>query len=142
VCEALCFGWIDSTYRRLDDDHGAVWWSPRRKGSPWSSSNKARVARLEAEGRMTDAGRAAIERARADGSWALLEPVEALVVPDDLAVAFAERPGARERWAALSPTAQRAYLYWIATARRDPTRARRVDETARRVAAGLRPEDR
>ena len=61
IREALCFGWVDSTYRRVDDERGALWWSPRRKGSLWASSNKERVARLEAEGRMTDAGRAAIE---------------------------------------------------------------------------------
>ena len=85
VCEALCFGWIDSTYRRIDDERGALWWSPRRKGSMWARTNKARVERLEAEGRMTDAGRAAIERAEADGSWTILEPVEDLIVPDDLA---------------------------------------------------------
>ena len=76
VCEALCFGWIDSTYRRLDEERGALWWAPRRKGSVWARTNKARVERLEAEGRMTDAGRAVIEQAKADGSWTVLEPVE------------------------------------------------------------------
>ena len=84
--EALCFGWVDSTYRSLDDERGMLWWSPRRKGSLWARTNKERVARLEAEGRMTDAGRAAIDQARADGSWTILESVEDLVVPDDLAV--------------------------------------------------------
>ncbi len=78
ICEALCFGWVDSTYRRLDEERGTLWWSPRRKGSLWASSNKARVERLEAEGRMTEAGRVAIEAAKADGSWTILEPVEAL----------------------------------------------------------------
>ena len=142
VCEALCFGWIDSTYRSLDDERGALWWSPRRKGSLWARTNKTRVERLEAEGRMTDAGRAAIERAKADGSWALLEPVEDLVVPDDLAVALGSQPGAQERWDAFPATAQRAYLLWIYTAKREATRAKRVAETADRVAAGLRYEDR
>ena len=142
VCEALCFGWIDSTYRSLDDERSALWWSPRRKGSVWARTNKARVERLEAEGRMTDAGRAAIERAKADGSWALLEPVEDLIVPDDLAAAFAARRGAQEHWQDFPPTAQRAYLLWVYTAKRAPTRARRVEETAERVAAGLRYEER
>ena len=142
VCEALCFGWIDSTYRSLDEERGALWWSPRRKGSMWARTNKARVERLEAEGRMTDAGRAAIERAKADGSWTVLEPVEDLIVPDDLAAAFDAHPGAPERWDAFPPTAQRAYLFWIYTAKREATRAKRVAETAQRVAAGLRIEDR
>jgi uncharacterized protein YdeI (YjbR/CyaY-like superfamily) len=142
VCEALCFGWIDATYRRIDDERGALWWSPRRKGSLWARTNKARVERLEAEGRMTDAGRAAIERARADGSWTLLEPVEDLVVPDDLAAAFADRAGAREQWESFPPTAQRAYLLWIYTAKRAATRADRVAETAELVAYGRRFEER
>ena len=142
VCEALCFGWIDATYRRIDEERGALWWSPRRKGSVWARTNKARVERLEAEGRMTDAGRAVIERAKADGSWTILEPVEALIVPDDLAAAFDEHPGAREQWEAFAPTTKRAYLYWIVSAKREPTRAKRVAETASRVALGLRFEER
>ena len=142
VCEALCFGWIDSTYRSLDDERGALWWSPRRKGSLWARTNKVRVERLEAEGRMTDAGRAAIERAKADGSWTLLEPVEDLIVPDDLAAAFGSRPGAWERWNAFPATAQRAYLLWVYSAKREATRHKRVEESAARVAAGLRYEER
>ncbi len=142
ICEALCFGWVDSTYRSLDEERGMLWWSPRRKGSLWAGSNKERVARLQAAGRMTDAGRAAIEAAKADGSWAILDSVEALVVPEDLAAVFAGQPGTLERWEALAPTARRAYLLWIATAKRPQTRARRVAETADRVARGLRYEDR
>jgi uncharacterized protein YdeI (YjbR/CyaY-like superfamily) len=142
VCEALCFGWIDSTYRSVDDERGMLWWSPRRKGSLWARSNKERAARLEAEGRMSDAGRAAIERAKADGSWALLEPVEALIVPEDLAAALDERPGARKRWESLPPTTRQAFLLWIATAKRPATRERRVAESADLVAAGKRLDQR
>lgn len=141
VCEALCFGWIDATYRRIDDERGALWWSPRRKGSLWARTNKARVERLEAEGRMTDAGRAVIERARADGSWTLLEPVEDLIVPDDLAAALA-MAGAVDAWAQLSATAQRAYLLWVYSAKRPATRERRVTESAALVAQGKRLEER
>jgi uncharacterized protein YdeI (YjbR/CyaY-like superfamily) len=142
ICEALCFGWVDSTYRRVDEERGMLWWSPRRKGSVWARTNRERVMRLEAEGRMTDAGRDAVEAAKADGSWSILEPVESLTVPDDLACAFTARPGAIERWEAFAPSAKRPYLLWIATARRPETRARRVRETADRVARGLRYEDR
>jgi len=141
ICEALCFGWVDSTYRRLDDERGMLWWSPRRKGSMWARSNRERVARLESEGRMTDAGRSAIEAAMADGSWSILESVEALLVPEDLAAAYVARPGTVERWDALSPSAKRAYLLWIVSARRPDTRARRVIETAARVASGRRLGD-
>lgn len=142
VCEALCFGWIDSTYRRIDTERGAQWWSPRRKGSFWARSNKDRVARLEAEGRMTDAGRAAIERAKADGSWTILDSVEALVVPDDLAVALDERAGARDRWQGMVPTTKRPYLLWIATAKRDDTRQRRVRESVELIRQGKRLDER
>lgn len=138
VCEALCFGWIDSTYRRIDDERGALWWSPRRKGSLWARTNKVRVERLEAEGRMACAGRAAVERARADGSWTVLEPVEALEVPDDLASALARHEGARASWDALPPSARREYLLWIVTAKREATRQQRIGTTAERVASGHR----
>jgi uncharacterized protein YdeI (YjbR/CyaY-like superfamily) len=142
VREALCFGWIDSTYRSLDDERGMLWWSPRRRGSLWARTNKERVARLEASGRMTDAGRAAVERAKADGSWAILESVEDLIVPDDLADALAARTGADEQWAAMPPTAMRAYLLWIVTAKRSETRVRRVQEAADLIQQGRRLEQR
>lgn len=142
ICEALCFGWIDATYRRIDDERGALWWSPRRKGSVWARTNKARVERLEVEGRMTDAGRAVIERAKADGSWRLLEPVEDLIVPDDLAAALEAHAGAEEQWDAFPPTAQRAYLLWVYSAKREATRAKRVAETAELVSQRRRLEDR
>jgi uncharacterized protein YdeI (YjbR/CyaY-like superfamily)/molybdopterin converting factor small subunit len=142
VREALCFGWIDSTYRSLDEERGMLWWSPRRKGSLWARTNKERIAQLEDTGRMTDAGRAAVERAKADGSWGILEPVEGLIVPDDLGAALAARPGAGERWAAMPPTAMRAYLLWIVTAKRSETRARRVHEAADLIQQGRRLEDR
>lgn len=142
ITEALRFGWIDSTYRRLDDERGMLWWSPRRKGSVWSQYNKARVARLEAEGRMTAAGRAVVAQARADGSWTILEPVEQLILPDDLAAALDVRPGARQRWEAFTPTAKRGYLLWVVSAKREATRARRVAESADLIAQGRRFEER
>ena len=142
ISEALRFGWVDSTYRSLDAERGMLWWSPRRKGSYWARTNRERVARLEAEGRMTDAGRAVVAAARADGSWTILELVEDLVVPDDLSEALEARAGARERWEALPPTARRAFLRWLVTAKRAPTRAARVAETAELVAEGKRFEER
>ena len=140
--EALCFGWIDSTYRSLDGEHGMLWYSPRRKGSVWARTNKARVAKLEAEGRMTPSGRAAVEAAKADGSWTILEPVEDLIVPDDLAAALDGRPGAREHWESFPPTAKRSFLFWIVTAKRAETRARRVTESADLIEQGKRLEER
>lgn len=138
VIEALRFGWIDSKGRRLDEDRTMLWFSPRRAGSAWSRPNKERIARLEQQGRMAAAGRAMVDRARADGSWSALDDVENLVVPDDLADAFASHPGSRAHWDEFPRSARRAILEWIMQAKRADTRARRVDQTARLAARGQR----
>jgi uncharacterized protein YdeI (YjbR/CyaY-like superfamily) len=113
--------------------------SPRRPGSGWAASNKARIARLEAEGRLAPTGRAAVERARADGSWTLLDSVEALEVPDDLAAEL-DAARARGRWDALSRSARKAHVFAIVTAKRAVTRARRV-AAAVATAAGQDRQD-
>jgi uncharacterized protein YdeI (YjbR/CyaY-like superfamily) len=139
VQEALCFGWIDGKAARLDDERTMLRFSPRKPGSGWARSNKLRVERLLAEGRMAEAGLARVEEARRDGSWTRLDAVEDLVVPEDLAAAFAGRPGAWEHWDGLPRSVRRTALAWIAEAKRPGTRARRVGETARRAARGERP---
>jgi uncharacterized protein YdeI (YjbR/CyaY-like superfamily) len=138
VEEALCFGWVDSKAGTLDAERSLLWFCPRRRGSGWSRSNKERIARLEAQGLMAPAGRALVESAKADGTWTLLDDVENLVVPDDLAAAFEARPGSRARWDAFPRSVRRANLEWIALAKRAPTRTRRVEETAGRAARGER----
>jgi uncharacterized protein YdeI (YjbR/CyaY-like superfamily) len=139
VLEALCFGWIDGKSAGLDDDRTMLRFSPRKRGSGWARSNKLRVERLLAEGLMTEAGLALIEEAKRDGSWARLDAVEDLVVPDDLAAALASRPGARENWDGFPRSVRRAALLSIVEAKRPETRARRVAETARLTARGERP---
>jgi uncharacterized protein YdeI (YjbR/CyaY-like superfamily) len=130
VEEALCFGWIDGVIRRVDDDRLMEWFAPRRPKSTWARTNKERVARLEATGLMTDAGRRAVEIARTNGSWESLDVIDALVVPDDLAAALAERPEARERFDASSVSVRRSALAWVYQARRPQTRAARVEQIA------------
>ena len=93
VVEALRYGWIDAVQRVIDDERSRLWFAPRRRRSGWAASNKQRIARLEAEGRLEPAGRAAVEAAKADGTWSLLEELERLDVPDDLAVALDRAPG-------------------------------------------------
>jgi uncharacterized protein YdeI (YjbR/CyaY-like superfamily) len=139
VQEALCFGWIDGKAARLDDQRTMLRFSPRKQGSGWARSNKLRIERLLADGLMTEAGLARIEEAKRDGSWTRLDAVEDLVVPEDLAAAFADRPGAREHWDGFPRSVRRAALAWIAEAKRPQTRARRVGETARLAARGERP---
>ena len=139
VQEALCFGWIDGRAGKLDDQRTMLWFSPRKPGSGWARTNKVRIERLLAEGLMTEAGLARVEQARQDGSWTLLDAVEDLLVPDDLAAAFADHPGAAERWEGFPPSVRRAALEWIVQAKRPETRARRVGETADLAAKGERP---
>lgn len=138
VEEALCFGWVDSKSGSLDDERGLIWMSPRRAGSAWSRPNKLRVERLEAAGLMTDAGRRPIEAARADGTWTLLDEVEDLVVPHDLAAAFGTLPGSRETWESFPRSVRRANLEWIVQAKRPATRADRVARVAELAARGER----
>lgn len=139
VEEALSFGWIDGTARPVDADRSMIWLAPRRKGSVWAASNRERVERIEREGRMRPAGRAVVERARADGSWSVLIPAERGEVPDDLADAFAAAPGARETWDGFPPSVRLQALSSIYMAKRAETRARRVADIAARTAAGERP---
>ena len=138
VEEALCVGWIDSAGRTIDDERRALWFTRRKPGSGWARTNKERIMRLEADGRMTDAGRALIDAAKADGSWTLLDDVENLVVPHDLAAAFDRYPGSRAQFDAFAPSARRAILEWIVQAKRDATRAARLEESARLAAQNVR----
>jgi uncharacterized protein YdeI (YjbR/CyaY-like superfamily) len=138
VTQALSVGWVDSKQVPLDDERTMLYFSRRRRGSGWAGTNKRRIAALERDGLMTDAGRAVVDAAKADGSWTLLDDVERLVVPPDLAGAFDAVPGSRARWEAFPPSARRALLEWIALARRPETRARRVAETAERAGSGER----
>lgn len=136
VCEALRYGWIDAVQRPLDDVRSMQWFAPRRPASGWSRPNKLRIERLEREGRLEPAGRAAVEAAKANGTWQLLDDVEDLVVPEDLDAAFTARPGAREHWDGFSPSSRKQMLTWIVTAKKPETRARRVQEIADRAAEG------
>ena len=134
VEEALCFGWIDSKVVKLDPGRTLQWFSPRRPRGTWARTNKERVERLTAAGLMTPAGLAVIEEAKRTGTWTLLDDVEDLVVPDDLAAAFDGVPPARANWDAFSRSARRAILVWIVQAQRPETRAKRIAETARLAA--------
>ncbi len=133
VEEALCFGWIDSQVRRVDDDRVMQWFSPRRAGGLWSALNKERIERLVGAGLMTERGQSVIDAAKADGSWSQVDDVEALVIPGDLEDALAAAPDAQHAFDALSDSAKKRFLWWIHSAKRPPTRARRIDETIRQL---------
>jgi uncharacterized protein YdeI (YjbR/CyaY-like superfamily) len=138
VEEALCFGWVDSKPGKLDAERTMLYVAPRKAGSGWAKPNKDRVERLLAAGEMAPAGSAKVEAAMADGSWAKLDAVEALVVPDDLAAAFGRHPGSAGFYEAFPRSAKRGILEWIVQAKRPETRANRVEETARLAAKNER----
>ena len=131
VEEALCFGWIDSTVRPLSDAQYRQLFTPRKPKSTWSRTNKERVARLTKVGAMHAAGLAAIAVAKENGAWTSLDHVEALTVPPELARALEATAGAAEGFAALAPSARKAYLHWISQAKRAETRERRIADVVR-----------
>ena len=138
VEEALCFGWVDSRPAKLDARRSLLLFSPRKPGSAWSGVNKDRIARLTAEGRMAEAGLAAVVRAQADGSWTRLDGASALMEPPDLLAALAALPGAQAAWRGFPPSHRRANLEWIAQAKRPATRAARIAQIAACAARGER----
>lgn len=138
VRELLCFGWIDSKGQRVDEDRTSLLVCPRRPGSGWSRVNKEHLELLRAQGRIRSAGQAAIERAVADGSWTKLDEVETLREPDDLSTALDTVPQARRHWDAFPRSARRALLEWIASAKTQPTRDRRITRTVEGAAVGRR----
>lgn len=138
VAHALCVGWVDSKGNRLDDERTMLWFTRRKAGSGWSRPNKARIERMSEAGLMLPAGQVAVDAARADGSWSLLDDVENLLVPADLADAFAAHPPAAEEWEAFPRSAKRGILEWIVQAKRPETRARRITETATMAQRGER----
>jgi uncharacterized protein YdeI (YjbR/CyaY-like superfamily) len=138
VEEALCFGWVDSTGGHFDDDRGKLYFAPRKSRSVWAATNKARIERLIADGRMAAAGLAAIDRAKANGSWETLDSVERLEVPDDLAAALEAHPPAGANFTAFPPSARKMLLAWVAMARRPETRATRITQIVEAAARNER----
>jgi uncharacterized protein YdeI (YjbR/CyaY-like superfamily) len=138
VEEALCFGWIDGLTNTLDDGRQAQLLTPRRPGSGWARSNKERVERLVADGRMTDAGMQVIDAARADGSWSLLDASEALIEPDELKAALDANGEARRQWNAFPKSPRKALIFWVTSAKRPETRQRRVTAIVDEAAQGRR----
>lgn len=135
VQEALCFGWIDGTSRSLDDKQYLQLFTRRKPKSTWSRVNKGYVTALLESGLMTEAGLAAINVAKANGSWTSLDLVESLTVPDDLAAALARMPAAARNFAAFAPSAKKGFLHWVSQAVRPETRATRVAEVVTSAAA-------
>lgn len=143
VEEALCFGWIDSLPRTLDESRSMLKFSPRKPRSVWSASNKKRVAVLIKNGLMQEAGMACIRIAKKNGSWQKLSEsdrhAEYNTIPEDLAVAFKTNPQAQVNFEAFTPGYRKQFLSWIDSAKRPETRKARIEQTLKMSAANKKP---
>lgn len=140
VDEALCFGWIDSKKVKIDDTSSQQYFCPRKPDSTWSKINKDKVERLNAEGKMAKAGMDAVMLAQRNGSWELLDAVEALQVPDDFAQALDRSVAAKRYFEALSKSKKKMLLHWIVMAKREETRSNRVEIIVSHAAEGSLPK--
>ena len=140
VDEALCFGWIDSTRTSLGDDQFMQFFCKRKPKSVWSKINKEKVQRLIDEGLMTQAGYECIETAKQNGSWAILDDVEKLKIPKDLAVGFKSKPGSKDYFMSLSRSVRKSILQWLVLAKRPETRQKRINEIAELASQKLKPK--
>jgi uncharacterized protein YdeI (YjbR/CyaY-like superfamily) len=140
VDEALCFGWIDSTKKTIDQERYMQYFSRRKPNSTWSRINKEKVAKLIQTNQMTKAGFDCIEIAKQNGSWTILDKVEALIVPEDLQEELSNHKGAKQFFDSQSNSVKKGLLYWVVSAKRKETRHRRILEIAENASKGLKPK--
>lgn len=124
---AICYGWIDSTVRRIDEEKRKQFFCPRKDKSVWSKLNKTYIEQLTKNGLMHESGLKKIETAKKNGSWASLDHVENHVLPKDLEKAFQNNKTAYKNYQGFSPSYRKSYLYWLNQAKREETRATRIE---------------
>jgi uncharacterized protein YdeI (YjbR/CyaY-like superfamily) len=137
---ALCFGWIDSKKIKIDEESSHQFFSKRKAKSTWSKINKEKVQVLIESGLMTEAGFRSIEIAQQNGSWTILDEVEALIIPEDLERAFADNPNSRAFYLSLSKSAKKSILVWLVLARQAETRQKRILEIITSAEQNLKPK--
>ncbi|QNK64870.1 YdeI/OmpD-associated family protein [Pedobacter sp. PAMC26386] len=128
VDEGLCFGWIDSTRKSIDSKMFVQFFCRRKPTSVWSKVNKGKVLRLIENGLMAKAGFDSIEIAKQNGSWLILDEVEELIIPEDLADEFKGKSGSMDYFLSLSKSVRKSILQWLVLAKRPETRQRRIAE--------------
>jgi uncharacterized protein YdeI (YjbR/CyaY-like superfamily) len=138
VDEVLCAGWIDSVRYSIDDERFAQRATPRRKGSNWSAINVAKVAELTAQGRMRPAGLAAFEARTPERTATYSYEREAAALEPDELAAFEADTAAWTGWQAMPPSYRRTATFWVVSAKRPETRARRLATLIEDSAAGRR----
>ena len=140
VDEALCFGWIDSTRKTIDEFSFMQFFSKRKPKSNWSKINKEKVQQLINNKRMTNAGYKSIETAKQNGYWTILDDVEELIIPKDLEIAFEQNKGSKDYFLSLSKSTRKIILSWIVLAKLQETREKRIDEVAESAEQNLKPK--
>jgi len=140
VEEALCYGWIDSTVKRLDDEKYMQKYTPRKSKSVWSELNKARAKKMIKQGRMTEAGLSRVRDARRNGEWKKAV-TRALPdkIPPDLKRALAANKTAGRNFENLAPSYKKHFIWWISSAKRDETRQKRIKKTVSMAAENKKP---
>lgn len=143
VEEALCFGWIDSLPRKLDDERSMLLITPRKPKSVWSDVNKGRVERLIKNGLMTNVGLVKIEAAQLDGSWETLNASNHAAhtneLPKDFLLAFKGKKAALTNYKAFSPSIRKQFMFWVDSAKTPETRAKRIAQTLLMSEANKKP---
>lgn len=135
VEEALCFGWIDSTIKRIDDEKYCQKFTPRNHKSGWSELNIMRVKKLIKEGKMTDAGMVKFNPDKIITPTRIINTDEK-DIPSFILDAFKENPLALENFRKLAPSHKRNYLRWILEAKKDDTRQRRLEKAMKMLSKG------
>jgi len=134
VEEAVCFGWIDGIMKSVDAETYLLRFTPRKRGSIWSVSNQKRVGRLMEQGKMTEAGMAAVREAKESGEWeAAIRREDLTDLPEDLQEALGRNERAQANFEGLSASQKKQFLYWINSAKTAETRQRRIGETVKKV---------
>lgn len=139
VEEAVCFGWIDGFMKGAPGDFYYLRFSPRKPGSVWSVSNQQRVERLTAQGKMTEAGMAKVREAKENGEWeAAMRREDTSTLPEDLRLALESEPAAQANFEKYPASQKKQFLYWIASAKTEKTRHKRIRETVAMAAENKR----
>lgn len=130
VEEALCFGWIDSIIKKIDEERYVKKFTPRKSSSRWSDINKKRILKLEKQGLMTEAGHSVVEATRKSGLWDKSDrPTISFDVPDDLKNALEKNRKAQTFFNQLAPSYRKQFIGWIMVAKQQETRECRIRES-------------
>lgn len=140
VDEAICFGWIDSTARPIDDEKYMQFFSKRKPTSVWSKVNKEKVKRLIDAELIAPAGLQIIEIAKQNGSWTILDEIEELIIPEDLEKKFKTKKGSKDFFLSLSKSVRKAILQWLVLAKRPETRQKRITEIVDLASKKMKPK--